>query len=223
MPKISRSRFWKSLFPAALLLSGCGSAQMATLQTQAKAYYDSIEGSPLRPYVLCGVGGGLEIFAIDGQRNPSPPYRVVPNENQTDTIFVTESHRTLFAFTKVDYYVASGKVEASDPARYGSNKAKLIQRLGQIVKADSGRSILRKKESFRRIEVHGLYADTLDRGDTVAIDNFFLDKRKIMVSVYYLNQGKEQRRFTDISEFQIVRRDFVERWTACADHAKTGR
>jgi hypothetical protein len=220
MPKISRSRFLKGLFPAAMLLSGCGGVQMAALQTQAKAYYDDIQGSPLRPYLLCGSGGGLEVFGMNGQRNPSPTYRLVPRGDQTDTVSVIEGHRVLFAYTKVDYFFANVKVEASRPENYASDKAALIRSLNYIVKADSGRSILRKRERLHGVEIQGLHARAIDQGGTVAIDNFFLDGPKIVVSVYYLNQGKEQRRFHDLSEFEIVRKDFVERWTACADSAK---
>jgi hypothetical protein len=216
--KVSTPLLW-GLFFAAALLAACSGVQMATLQTQAKAYYDGLPESPLRPYLLCGTGGGLEVFAMNGQSNPSPAYRLVSRGDQADTISVIEGHRVLFAYAGLDYFFANVKIEASHPAKYASDKTNLIRSLGRIAKIDSGRSTLRKKETLHGVEIHGLYANKIDAGGTVAIDNFFLDNPKIVVSVYYLNQGKKQRRFQDIAEFQLVRKDFVERWTACADSA----
>jgi hypothetical protein len=208
---------------SSLIFSGCAGMQMAKLQLEAKAYYDRLGDSPLRPYLLCGSGNGVQVFALNGRGNQSETFRLIRTESKIDTISVIEGYRVMFAYPDADYFFANVKVEASHPAKYDSDKIKLLYGLKWLTTKDSSQNILQQARLYNGVEIHGIRSKEFDYGGTIAIDNIFLDTQKIVVSIYYLNQGKKNRHFNDLAEFQTLRDAFIERWTTCAEKIDSTR
>ena len=52
-------------------------------------------------------------------------------------------------------------------------------------------------------------------GRTLAIYEIFSNSDNTVVSIYFLNQGKENRRLNSIDEFKSLRENFIQRFTEC--------
>ncbi len=64
-------------------------------------------------------------------------------------------------------------------------------------------------------EVYGADMDVIDKGGVIGIYVIFSDADNVTVTVYFLNQGREHRRFKDIEEFRALRDTFLNRYTRC--------
>jgi hypothetical protein len=112
---------------------------------------------------------------------------------------------------------AEAKVERSDPSGYEEDKRLVTRHFAAIVNGD--RNV--KLESFSG---QGISGQTLTKGElggrTLGITQIFFDDDGVIVTIFFLNQLPEHRRFQTLAEFVLLRDDFVRGYLECVARKK---
>lgn len=117
----------------------------------------------------------------------------------------------MFAYPGTDFF-ANLKAEQSDPAKYVADKDTVRLSLSEAGRADGNVNIIDFK-------LQGFTGQTLTRkaliGNTLGITQLFSDEDSVIVTIYFLNQAPDKRKFRTYEEFVSLRDKFVSGYTDC--------
>ncbi|HEX6828772.1 MAG TPA: hypothetical protein VF104_07320, partial [Burkholderiales bacterium] len=110
------------------------------------------------------------------------------------------------------YPFANLKVERSDPARYDADKRIVTDNFVAIAAAD-------ENTALAGFSSRGFSGQTLTKrelgGTTLGITQILSDEDSVIVTIYFLNQAPENRRFQTHEEFISLRDSFVHGYLEC--------
>ncbi len=166
----------------------------------------------LQPYVRCDdFAEGVRGVKLDGRPKDAEPWREVSVGSTKRRVSVVHGYRVMYAYPSTDFF-ANLKAEQSDPAKYGEDKATLKLSLSEIGRAEGSADV-------KEFKVEGVMGQTLTKraltGSTVGITQIFFDKDSVIVTIYFLNQTPNKRKFKTYEEFVSLRDKFIEGYAEC--------
>lgn len=180
------------------------------------------EGQPehalkLRPYIQCdGFAGGVRGVALDRRPQTAEPWREVGFGNRSGRVSVVDGYRVAYSYPRT-FHFANLKAERSDPSRYAEDKQIVTLALVDVAKADGNTALA----DFSDRGFSGL---TLGKkqlsGTTLAITQIFSDEDSVIVTIYFMNQLPEMRKFQTHEEFIALRDSFIRGYIECVAQKK---
>jgi hypothetical protein len=95
---------------------------------------------------------------------------------------------------------------------------------------DAGETVRLQHDTFKGFDLYGFNFPTIDfyiagnpptlGGGPIGTYVLFDDSRRMIVTVYFLNQRQERRRFRTIEEYRDLRDRFLESYTTCLSRSQ---
>jgi hypothetical protein len=166
----------------------------------------------LRPYTHCdGFAGGVRGVTLDRRPPNVVPWREIVFGDKTERVSVVDGYRVMYSYART-YPFANLKAERSEPSRYHEDKRIVTEHFVSIAEADGNAALA----SFSD---RGFSGQTLTKnqlgGRTLGITQIFSDDDSVIVTIYFLNQAPENRRFQTHEEFISIRDSFVRGYLEC--------
>lgn len=194
---------------ASLLLSATYNAALA----QSPKPPSQLEGLlKIQPYIRCeGFADGVRGVKLDSRPQSAEPWREVTLGGTARRVSVVDGKRVMYAYPGTDFF-ANLKVERSAPVSYRDDKDIVKKSLIEIAQADGSSDI-------QDFVLHGFSGKTLTKralsGSTLGITQLFSDEDQMIVTIYFLNQALDKRRFKTFEEFVALRDSFVNGYSEC--------
>ena len=195
------------LFAIALLIAGLG------IYFNSSAIQTPTSDDLLKPWLKCEFDDELKVMQKDHRPKGAEKFRMVDTTGGKKRVSVIDGYRVMFSYPDANYFFANVKVELSDPQAYAEDKLTIIDQMKYLAEVDKN-SLLTK--TYNGFEGHGIEDPIIDRGGTMALQVLFSDADKMIVTVYFLNQGNKNRRFKTVEEFRSLKDNFLETYTSCA-------
>jgi hypothetical protein len=215
MPQINRP------FRVAVLTSlACG---LLIFHPAASARKPAGKPDPLRRYLSCKFDDGLQIKEIT-RRSAGDNFRTVETGEGTKKVSVMDGYRVMFAYPRTPYFFANMKVEQSDPQQYAGDKETVIAELKNVpsMKGLAAPMEYLDRQDFNGYEGYGVERTVIDKGGVLGTYELFSDADHVIITVYFLNQGREKRRFESKEEFRVLRDKFLNQYTKCVSAPPAG-
>lgn len=212
-------RLQKSLAAVVLALFVCALPvrPQTAARTPGQAAQSNNPADALKPYTACQFEDGLEVSQVD-QLPKGVKSRTVETLKGERKVSLAAGYRVLFAYPKTDIF-ANVKAEQSNPDDYARDKEAVIENLKWAV----SKSKEMETQEPVKVAYNGLEGYAIGRkslvGNTLGITLLFDDAEHTIVTVYFLNQRPDHRKFSTVEEWRALRDRFLERYTACA-HGK---
>jgi hypothetical protein len=187
----------------------------AILSSQSFAQQSNAKSDSLKPYLKCEFDDGLYIKETTPRGASSQNFREVKMGDQTKKISVIDGYRIMFAYPGAHYFFANVKLEGSDPNAYAQDKANLIDMLKYYAATEKPKMIFRDRTSINGYDSYGLDREVMDFGGVIGNHIIFLDNEHLVITVYFLNQGREARRFHTLDEYYGLRDRFLDHYSKC--------
>jgi len=172
----------------------------------------------LRPYIHCdGFAGGVRGVALDRRPQTAELWREVGFGNRSGRVSVVDGYRVAYSYPRT-FQFANLKAERSDPSRYAEDKRIVALNLADMATADGNTAIADFSD-------RGFSGQTLAKkelnGTTLAITQIFSDEDSVIVTIYFMNQVPEMRRFQTHEEFIALRDSFIRGYVGCVAKKKS--
>lgn len=172
----------------------------------------------IQPYVRCdGFAEGVRGVKLDSRPKTAEPWREVSVGGTARRVSVADGKRVIYAYPGTDFF-ANLKVERSVPESYRDDKNIVQKSLIEIAQADGSADV-------QDFILHGFSGQTLTKralsGSTLGITQLFSDEDQMIVTIYFLNQAPEKRRFKTFEEFVALRNSFVSGYSECVAKKRT--
>ncbi len=172
----------------------------------------------LGPYIHCdGFAGGVRGVALDRRPQTAEPWREVGFGNTSGRVSVVDGYRVAYSYPRT-FQFANLKAERSDPSRYAEDKRIVALNLAEMAKADGNTALADFSD-------RGFSGQTLAKkelsGTTLAITQIFSDEDAVIVTIYFMNQVPEMRRFQTHEEFISLRDSFIRGYVECVARKKS--
>ena len=203
----------------ALTAGGCASILLSALiahgTASAAERADEVHAEhalKLRPYIHCdGFAGGVRGVALDRRPQTADRWREVGFGNTNGRVSVVDGYRVAYSYPRT-FQFANLKAERSDPSRYAEDKRIITLNLADMAKADANTALADFSD-------RGFSGQTLTKkelsGTTLAITQIFSDEDSVIVTIYFMNQVPEMRRFQTHEEFIALRDSFIRGYVEC--------
>ena len=170
------------------------------------------DSSRLQPYIHCdGFAGGVRGVTLDRRPPTAEPWREVSSGGRTWRVSVVEGYRVMYSYPRT-YPFASLKAERSDLANYAADKQVVMRSLEELASADGNTELA----GFSN---QGFSGQTVTKkelaGSTLGITQIFSDSDLVIVTIFFLNQAPQDRRFQTYGEFVSLRDGFVRGYMEC--------
>jgi len=209
----------------ALAAGGCASILFSAVIAHGTAcageHIDDVQAQQalkLRPYIHCdGFAGGVRGVALDRRPRTAEPWRAVGLGNRSGRVSVVDGYRVAYSYPRT-FHFANLRAELSDPSRYAEDKEIVTQNLADMAKADGNTALT--EFSDRDFSGQTLAKKDLS-GTTLAITQIFSDSDSVIVTIYFMNQVPEMRRFQTLEEFIALRDSFIRGYVECVAKKKS--
>ncbi len=215
----------RRLLRVALAAGGCASILFSAVIAYGTAcageHTDELQAEhalKLRPYIHCdGFAGGVRAVALDRRPQAAEPWRDVGFGNRSGRVSVVDGYRVAYSYPRT-FHFANLKAERSDPSRYAEDKQIVTLSLADMAKADANTALADFSD-------RGFSGQTLGKkklsGTTLSITQIFSDSDSVIVTIYFMNQVPEMRRFHTYEEFIALRDSFVRGYIECVARKKS--
>ncbi|HWN30677.1 MAG TPA: hypothetical protein VNN78_04850 [Burkholderiales bacterium] len=168
--------------------------------------------SKFQPYVRCdGFAEGVRGVTLDRRPQTAEPWREVGFGGKSQRISAIDGYRVMYSYART-YPFAKLKAEQSDPSKYLEDKEIVTSYFADMAKADG-------KSDLVNFSGQGFSGQTLTKkeltGTTLGITQVLWDEDSIIVTIYFLNQAPENRRFKTYEEFISLRDSFISGYIEC--------
>jgi len=148
---------------------------------------------------------------LDPRPPAAEPWREVSSGGRTWRVSVVEGYRVMYSYPRT-YPFASLKAERSDPAKYAEDKQVVMRSLEELASADGNTELA----GFSNQSFSGQTVTKKElAGSTLGITQIFSDSDLVIVTIFFLNQAPQDRRFQTYAEFVSLRDDFVRGYMEC--------
>ena len=199
-------------FPSAAFFLMLLVAHAATLAAAPVRPGQPEDVSKLQRYIRCdGFAEGVRGTILDRRPRTADPWREVGFDGQIQLVSVVDGYRVMYSYPRT-FPFARLNAERSDPSRYPEDKRIVTLNLTAMEKADGSLTLA----SF---SAHGFSGQTLTKqelaGTTLGMTQIFSDEDAVIVTIFFLNQMPEIRRFQTHEEFISLRDSFVRGYLEC--------
>lgn len=201
-------RFASTTYTIALIVPILSAAQSATTV--------SVGAYPLEPYVSCQYGAGLSVVSNIRLPGRGVRYRTVETSDGQKRVSLVDGYRLMLAQGEPSYF-ANMKVERSDPSQYVSDKAAVIKNLEFALQESSTGKAVWEHMPYNGFDVYGVTDPTMDGNGPNGIYVLFRDATQTIVTIYFLGQKPEYRKFKTIEEHDALRDLMLEELTTCGN------
>jgi hypothetical protein len=168
--------------------------------------------SKLQRYIRCdGFADGVRATILDRHPRTVEPWREVNLSGKRERVSVVDGYRLMYTYPRT-FPFARLKAERSDPSRYAADKRIVTLNLIETEKADGNLRLVNFSE-------RGYTGQTLTKkemaGTTLGITQIFADEDSVIVTIFFLNQLPENRKFQTYEEFLALRDGFVRGYLEC--------
>jgi hypothetical protein len=184
------------------------------------------QADALRPLTRCDFADGLRIVAAD--RAPAEiRQRQVMTARGPRAVSLADGYRVMLAYPGSDYF-ANVKIELSQEPRYPDDKDAIVDNMQYLANQSSREArakVAVERRSYKGFDSYAVNFPTIDffipnnpptlGGGPVGTYVLFDETRKVIVTVYFLNQRPERRRFKTIEEWRVLRDRFLDSYTTC--------
>jgi hypothetical protein len=187
------------------------------------AQKSSSKSEPLKLYVSCKFEDDLQVNEIAHRSKSAESFRTVETVEGTKKVSVIDGYRMMFAYPKTPYFFANVKVEQSSPQDYAKDKETVIEEMKYLplIKNALVPMAYGGKRDFNGYETYGADRAVIDKGGVLGIHVLFSDTDHVIITVYFLNQGREKRKFQNIEEYRELRDRFLNQYTSCIKEASS--
>jgi hypothetical protein len=205
-----------------ILVAGCEKAERqvsGSLFSQPEPTSTaSYEPSELAHFTQCEFTDGLKIVQAD-RLVPRPKIRGVDTADGYKRILMIDGYRLLLAYPETRYF-ANLKVEKSDASLYANDKQAIIESLKLI--HSQGHNVDRNIENknLKSFDLYGLDNPVIEIDGPIGMYLLFKDSEQIVITIYFLNQNPNFRKFQNYEEYQQLRDKFLNEFTECANATK---
>ncbi len=173
--------------------------------------------STLSRYIHCdGFAEGVRGTILDRRPPAAEPWREVSFGGKSQRVSVVDGYRVMYSHPR-KFPFARLKAERSDPSRYAEDKRTVTLNLMEMEKADGNLKLVNFSEQ-------GFPGQTLTKnkmtGTTLGMTQIFADEDAVIVTIFFLNQLPEKRKFQTYEEFLALRDSFVRGYIECVAKKK---
>jgi len=222
------------LFLSLLLISNlCGTSNSDSSSSPAK--FEKIDPTPspsassdsrspsLKPYLSCKFEDDLQIVETTRRPKSAEKFRLVETASGNKTVSVLDGYRVMFAYPSTPYYFANIKVEQSNAQDYTSDKEMVRSQLQYSASTKQATKIIyQDKTLYNGYESYGMDRDVIDVGEQIGTHVLFSAADHVIITIYFLNQGGENRKFQNIEEYRASKEKFLDRYTRCLKNNTAG-
>jgi hypothetical protein len=166
----------------------------------------------LERYIRCdGFAGGVRAVTLDRRPADAPHWRTAELFGESGRVSVVDGYRVMYSYPRTLPF-ARLNAERSDPASYEADKRTLTQYFAGIAQADD--NVALGASSTAGFAIQSLTKKALG-GTTLGITQLLSDADGVIVTIYFLNQAPELRRFESYDEFVRLRDEFVRGYAVC--------
>ena len=171
----------------------------------------------LQAYVRCdGFAEGVRGVTLDRRPATAEPWREAVFGGVSARVSVVDGYRVMYSYARTLPF-ANLKAEQSDPSRYPEDKRILSRNIIEMARADAALDLA--EFSYLGFSVQTLTKREL-AGRSLGMTQVFSDADSVIVTVFFLNQLPEHRRFQTHEEFISLRNAFVHGYLECAARGK---
>ena len=190
----------------AILFSGC---MPKAHDSGRRSLADSLE-----PYTLCKFSEGLSV--VSAVRFPSDvASRPVKTLSGRKDVSIMDGYRILFSYPGTDIF-ANVKFEMLQPLGYQSDKKSIIEGMELLASSVKGVKDPVEHREYLEYEVYALNNRTISGSGPISMYTLFNDTESMVVTVYFLNQKAERRKFQSYEEYLELRDRFLDELMSCA-------
>jgi len=170
------------------------------------------DGLKLQAYVRCdGFAGGVRGVILDRRPQTAEAWREVDLSGKKQRVSVIDGYRVMYSYART-YPFANLKAERSDASRYIEDKGIVALNLVEMAKADVALDLV----NFSHGDFSGQALTKRELvGRALGMVQIFSDEDSVIVTVYFLNQAPENRRFQTHEEFVSLRDSFLHGYIEC--------
>ena len=170
---------------------------------------------PLDAYISCSYSAGLTVRSTIRLPGEGVRYRTVETPKGKRKVSVIEGYRVMLSHSEPSYF-ANMKIEKSDPRQYASDKEAVTSEL-EVLKRSSvtGKHVL-DHMPYAGFDVYGLMDPTMDDNGPNGVYLLFHDPTQTIVTIYFLGQKPEHRKFKTIEEHDALVDRMLEELVTCA-------
>lgn len=191
---------WQRMFAA---LASC---------TALAAAAQRAENESLKPYLGCQFADGLHVNAM--VRLPEGTItRMVTTGDGRKTVSTLDGYRMLLAYPDKDPFV-NLRVEESASDRYQTDKKTIVDEMNYIAGASTRAVVPVGHDTYGGLDHYSLDDLTINH-QPIAMHTLFDDKRRVVITVYFLNAPPEKRSYATMDQFRALRDRFFSRFFAC--------
>ena len=176
----------------------------------------SAGADPLEPYVSCQYTADFSVVSTIRLPGNGVRYRTVATSNGDRKVSLVDGYKLMLAQGQPSYF-ANMKVERSDPSRYVSDKDAVIKNLEFAMRESSTGKAVWEHMPYNGFDVYGVTDPTMDGNGPNGIYVLFRDSTQTIVTIYFLGQKPEYRKFKTIEEHDALRDLMLEELTTCAN------
>ena len=174
-----------------------------------------MSAGPLDAYISCSYSAGLTVRSTIRVPGEGVRSRTVETPKGKRKVSVIEGYRVMLSHSDSTYF-ANMKVEKSDPRQYASDKEAVTSEL-EVLKRSSvtGKHVL-EHMPYNGFDVYGLMDPTMDDNGPNGVYLLFHDPTQTIVTIYFLGQKPEHRKFKTIEEHDALVDRMLEELVTCA-------
>ena len=170
------------------------------------------ENDLLKPYISCNFEDGLRVSAM--VRIPEGAItRMVTTAEGRKTVSTLDGYRMRLAYPGKDPFINLW-VEESATDRYEADKKTILDQMSYIAGASTRALVPIDHDTYGGLDHYRLDDLTINH-QPIAMHTLFDDKRRVVITVWFLNAPPEKRSYSTMEQFRALRDRFFTRYFAC--------
>jgi len=166
----------------------------------------------LQRYIHCdGFADGVRGVALDHRPADAEKWREVGLGERRERVSVMDGYRVIYSHART-FAFATLKAERSDSLKYREDRRIVTRYLEDMAARDDNVTLASFAE--RGFEGQTLTKKTLG-GTTLALTQIFSDQDSVIVTIFFLNQLPQYRKFQTYAEFITLRDSFIQGFLQC--------
>jgi hypothetical protein len=155
-------------------------------------------------YSTCTFDDGLAVVEV----TRTPGNRSVKTKDGEKMVTQTDGYRVMFAYPNTDYFV-NLHADASVPGAFRADKETILE---QMAHASQPPAVPVTHTTMQGFDVYRI-DDT--PGGVLGWYSLFDDRAGVTLTVYFLDQRLEHRKFQSVEEYHQLRDRFLEKYLSC--------
>ena len=186
------------------------------LPSHVEAQQPDSRSPSLKPYLSCKFEDDLQIVETTRRPKAAEKFRLVETASGNKRVSVLDGYRVMLAYPATPYYFANIKVEQSNERDYPNDKEIVRSQLQYSAETEQATKIIyQDKTLFNGYESYGIDKGVIDVGGVIGTHVLFSAADHVIITIYFLNQGSENRRYQNIEEYRALREKFLDGYTRC--------